>query len=676
MDLPLKKKYYAQKYRSEWENMDEFKGWLKPASGDSTKAFCTYCSMEILAKLFDIKKHAQTKKHKHKLELKTGRCNKEIPFKVIAKESSSRPCDAAEGALTLFIAEHCSTLSVDHLGELCSKCFKDSKATDGLKLHRTKCTEIMKNVLTSHFRQELLDDIGNQKFSILLDESTDVSVSKHLGLVIRYYSSKQEKIVSSFLELVSIERADAKGIVEGLVACLENYKLNINQMIGIGTDNASVMTGINNGVHAILKRDYGLQHLILIRCVWHSLQLPVTHASENSLPRTVEFLVREIYKWFSVSPKRRDEYKKIYELINCGEAPLKITKVCDTRWLSIEPAVTKILSQWEELKLHFNLARGNENCYAAELIYNMLQDNKHYLYLIFLRSVLNDVQIAIKAFEGEDSNPLKLLNTLKTLIQSVSQRILMPTRLQRNIMDPITDRDLHPRPFLGYIFETEITKHSFDPETSNAIRQRCVTFLMRLVTELQQRLPDNYKQLESMQLLSPEEAVKPVKTNDIVNLAEILGFTPEKIDKIMQQWHILHSFKWVSQEIIPFWVEVKKYKNASGDNILEDISELAIACISLPHSNAEVEKLFSQMNLIKNKQRNRMSLITLNSILCIRDSLRKSGQCCHNYVLPKSVLDKMGTMEKYSKSSKADSVAQDVPSFSQCPQPSTSSSCI
>lgn len=66
-------------------------------------------------------------------------------------------------------------------------------------------------------------------------------------------------------------------------------------------------------------------------------------------------------------------------------------------------------------------------------------------------------------------------------------------------MDPITDRDLHPRPFLGYIFETEITKHSFDPETSNAIRQRCVTFLMRLVTELQQRLPDNYKQLESMQ---------------------------------------------------------------------------------------------------------------------------------------------------------------------------------
>lgn len=73
MDLPLKKKTYAQKYRSEWENVDEFKGWLKPASGDSTKAFCKYCSMEIVAKLFDIKKHAQTKKHTQKVTLKSGK---------------------------------------------------------------------------------------------------------------------------------------------------------------------------------------------------------------------------------------------------------------------------------------------------------------------------------------------------------------------------------------------------------------------------------------------------------------------------------------------------------------------------------------------------------------------------------------------------------------------------
>jgi hypothetical protein len=34
-------------------------------------------------------------------------------------------------------------------------------------------------------------------------------------------------------------------------------------------------------------------------------------------------------------------------------------------------AVTKILAQWEELKLHFQIARTPENCYGAELLYNM-----------------------------------------------------------------------------------------------------------------------------------------------------------------------------------------------------------------------------------------------------------------------------------------------------------------
>jgi hypothetical protein len=38
--------------------------------------------------------------------------------------------------------------------------------------------------------------------------------------------------------------------------------------------------------------------------------------------------------------------KAIYKTINCGEKPLQIFKVCATRWLSIEPTVSRILDQW------------------------------------------------------------------------------------------------------------------------------------------------------------------------------------------------------------------------------------------------------------------------------------------------------------------------------------------
>lgn len=47
-------------------------------------------------------------------------------------------------------------------------------------------------------------------------------------------------------------------------------KSALNKLIGVGSGNASVMVGINNGVHAIFKKDN--PNLILIKYVRHSLQ--------------------------------------------------------------------------------------------------------------------------------------------------------------------------------------------------------------------------------------------------------------------------------------------------------------------------------------------------------------------------------------------------------------------
>lgn len=68
METPLKKKTYAQKYRPEWEQQEDFKMWLKPVITDPSKAFCSFCHSEIFAKLSDLRKHADTKKHKQKCE--------------------------------------------------------------------------------------------------------------------------------------------------------------------------------------------------------------------------------------------------------------------------------------------------------------------------------------------------------------------------------------------------------------------------------------------------------------------------------------------------------------------------------------------------------------------------------------------------------------------------------
>lgn len=83
-------------------------------------------------------------------------------------------------------------LACDHIGSACKVAFADSKAAIHFKMHRTKCTEMTTNVMAPYFLKRLVADVGVQRFSLLLDESTDISVSKYLGIAIRYFSETKK----------------------------------------------------------------------------------------------------------------------------------------------------------------------------------------------------------------------------------------------------------------------------------------------------------------------------------------------------------------------------------------------------------------------------------------------------------------------------------------------------
>ncbi|XP_075151745.1 E3 SUMO-protein ligase KIAA1586-like [Haematobia irritans] len=298
---------YKQKIRDSWMQQKEFKDWVAKDASDETKAFCTYCKCSINAKVFDLRAHAKTKKH-----ISRANCfvqSNKLNFVPTLTKSAEQ-----EAALCLFVAEHTSIGTIDHLTKLCIQNFYKSNSAEVIKMQRTKCANIIRNVLSPHFKEDLRNDIGKSKFSILLDESTDISVTKLLGIVINYFSMERGKITSTFLGLVQLDSGDAVGIVNALLEVLNNWKLDPKHLIGIGTDNASVMTGRNRGVYAELKKR--IPSLILIRCVCHSVQLAVNYSCGKFLPDTLEFLIYETYNWFSKSSNRQLAYKNIYQLIN------------------------------------------------------------------------------------------------------------------------------------------------------------------------------------------------------------------------------------------------------------------------------------------------------------------------------------------------------------------------
>lgn len=132
------------------------------------------------------------------------------------------------------------------------------------------------------------------------------------------------------------------------------------------------------------------------------------------------------------------------------------------------------------------------------------------------------------------------------------------------------------------------------------------------------RLPDNFMVLDKISMFSVENILRS-KKDSILEILE--HFKINDIDEILRQYNVIHFIKWENDaDTIKFWAEVLKYKDACGNYPFLYLAKFAISLLCLPWSNAEVERVFSQVNLVKTKLRNRMNIDTLNSILCIRCS--------------------------------------------------------
>lgn len=180
---------------------------------------------------------------------------------------------------------------------------------------------------------------------------------------------------------------------------------------------------------------------------------------------------------------------------------------------------------------------------------------------------------------------------------------------------------LDPSPYMGYRVELKLAEYHLLPETEGNLRNRCKQFTLKLVQEMRSRFPVNVKILQTINMFSVREALKTTKPS-IIELAQNFGCQDDDIERIVVQWRNIVHIDWKNKSsTVEFWTEVNDYKDSADNNPFSELANLVMSILSLPHSNAEIERVFSQMNVVKTKLRNRMALRTLNSILHIRYGL-------------------------------------------------------
>ena len=91
------------------------------------------------------------------------------------------------------------------------------------------------NVLAPNFLKHLIADISDAFFSLLVDESNDVSDSKHLILFVKYFSQRKFRMDTNYAGIIQLKQATTdilyKEEVTDYTAASEKFVLGLKKAL-------------------------------------------------------------------------------------------------------------------------------------------------------------------------------------------------------------------------------------------------------------------------------------------------------------------------------------------------------------------------------------------------------------------------------------------------------------
>ena len=121
-----------------------------------------------------------------------------------------------------------------------------------------------------------------------------------------------------------------------------------DDLIGLGTDGANVMLGAWNSVMSQLWCKQPA--LVALHCHCHIAALIANEACKV-LPDELEDQTTDVWYYFQKSPRRLRQFEEFRCFVECK--PHKLLKAYQTRWLSLEACVNRLIEQYEALLSYF-----------------------------------------------------------------------------------------------------------------------------------------------------------------------------------------------------------------------------------------------------------------------------------------------------------------------------------
>ncbi|CAF3185474.1 unnamed protein product, partial [Rotaria sp. Silwood2] len=164
----------------------------------------------------------------------------------------------------------------------------------------------------------------------MADETHDVSGHEQLSIVVRVIDhevkisndlNQQSSLFKEyFLGFIKLDKFDAQTLTNEIVKFLSSLNINLKDCIALCFDGASVMSGNNAGIQALLRQQY-IPNAIYVHCYAHKLNLVICDVT-SAVPYLSEFysIINKVYTYFHTSSVMNETLKLVQQQLNLKES--------------------------------------------------------------------------------------------------------------------------------------------------------------------------------------------------------------------------------------------------------------------------------------------------------------------------------------------------------------------
>ena len=140
-------------------------------------------------------------------------------------------------------------------------------------------------------------------FSLLLDESNDISITKNLMDYVQFINYEKGTVEQKLSKNLPLQQCDALALATAVIDLFASKDISFSKLIMLTTDGAPVMLGCNSGVQVLLKEH--APQLIEYHCIadWEALAISYAYKSVQYFLQ-LESVLQAIYFHFSHSSVR------------------------------------------------------------------------------------------------------------------------------------------------------------------------------------------------------------------------------------------------------------------------------------------------------------------------------------------------------------------------------------